>query len=224
MTRTPCRGFTLIELLVVIAIIGVLSSVVLASLNAARERGREASIRSTLSSMVREIELLVQDNGGDYSFVNNCENSGHVLEKYVSAMTAQGATVRCDSFSVTGDAYSRWGVTAYILGASELTAFSAEPGGVYRWDSADGNGGSNANWVNANAACASVGKRLPSPEAYRSLWKVTSVNPAPGFQAAPYWTSTEFPNDAARAFVGNMGTGNSNGNAKTSGRAVRCVS
>lgn len=43
-------GFTLIELLIVIAIISILSSVVLVSLNSARERTRKAAVQAQLKS------------------------------------------------------------------------------------------------------------------------------------------------------------------------------
>jgi prepilin-type N-terminal cleavage/methylation domain-containing protein len=51
------RGFTLIELLVVIAIIGLLSSVILASLNGARQKGRDARRLSDLKQLQVALEL-----------------------------------------------------------------------------------------------------------------------------------------------------------------------
>lgn len=62
------RGFTLIELLVVIAIIGILASVVLASLNSARDKGEDAAIKSNLNNIRAQAELFYDDND-DYDGV-----------------------------------------------------------------------------------------------------------------------------------------------------------
>ncbi|HRH24174.1 MAG TPA: type II secretion system protein [Candidatus Paceibacterota bacterium] len=60
------RGFTLIELLVVIAIIGILSSVVLASLNTARSKGTDAKIQSEIRSIGVNAEIYYDNNGNSY--------------------------------------------------------------------------------------------------------------------------------------------------------------
>jgi len=65
------RGFTLIELLVVIAIIGLLSSVVLASLNAARSKARDAYRRSSLQQLSVALELYY-DTNGRYPLSTSC--------------------------------------------------------------------------------------------------------------------------------------------------------
>ena len=64
--HTSLSGFTLIELLVVIAIIGILSSVVLASLNTARQKGADAAVKSNLSNAPAQAELFYDDNGNRY--------------------------------------------------------------------------------------------------------------------------------------------------------------
>ena len=57
------HGFTLIELLVVIAIIGILASVVLASLNSARNKSKDASIKSQMAEMRKQAGLFYATNG-----------------------------------------------------------------------------------------------------------------------------------------------------------------
>lgn len=52
------KGFTLIELLVVIAIIALLSGIVLASLSSSRERAIVTNLRSNLSSLRTNAEII----------------------------------------------------------------------------------------------------------------------------------------------------------------------
>lgn len=57
------KGFTLIELLVVIAIIGILSSVVLVSVNSARLKARNALRVSNLKQVASALEMYYSDYG-----------------------------------------------------------------------------------------------------------------------------------------------------------------
>jgi type II secretion system protein G len=59
------KGFTLIELLVVIAIIGILSSIVLVSLNSARAKARDAKKQGDLAAVQTALVLYSDDTAGN---------------------------------------------------------------------------------------------------------------------------------------------------------------
>ena len=57
------KGFTLIELLVVIAIMGVLSTIVLASLNNSRSRARDSQRLSDMYQMQLALDMYYNEHG-----------------------------------------------------------------------------------------------------------------------------------------------------------------
>ncbi len=69
------RGFTLIELLVVIAVIGILASVVLASLNSARAKARDAR-RLADTKQIRTALEFYYDAYGNYPAMTENECVG----------------------------------------------------------------------------------------------------------------------------------------------------
>ena len=91
------KGFTLIELLVVVAIISILSSVVMASLNSARVKGKDAARMEDVKSLKTALELYYNDNGG-YPTSNGSSNGDVLLSDailtsklvptYISSMPA----------------------------------------------------------------------------------------------------------------------------------------
>lgn len=87
------RGFTLIELLVVIAIMGVLASIVLSSLRDARNKARDAVIKTAISESVKTA-LLYLDDYGDYSGL--CDDPAFIIGGNIEKqITDNGGTFVC---------------------------------------------------------------------------------------------------------------------------------
>lgn len=86
------KGFTLIELLVVIAIIGILASVVMASLNSARSKASDARLKRDLQELSKAVELYHSTNGsypGTAGWFDNTDYGGlgaALIPTYIGAI------------------------------------------------------------------------------------------------------------------------------------------
>lgn len=117
------KGFTLIELLVVIAIIGILSSIVLASLNTARAKGSDAAIKGDFAGMRPQAAIYYDDNksyGAD-AITGACDVADSLfVDPTIAAAIAQAQTqsgavdaicLADDGVASTGIAATNWAVS-----------------------------------------------------------------------------------------------------------------
>lgn len=168
------KGFTLIELLVVIAIIGILSSVVLASLSTARQKSRDAKRISDVGQIQLALELFFDASqsypsttpgaftGQDaavkqlasvtYGFLPKAPvpPPGAGLTYYYHGITIAGGVVDCDGVGANS-------CLSYVVGAglerSDNTVLSTDA-------DVTTSGGTNA-FIGTNQTCLFGGAATP---------------------------------------------------------------
>ena len=120
-------GFTLIELLVVIAIIGILSSVVLVSLNTARSKGKDARIQGEIAQIKTSLET--EFTGSYYPSLTGA-TAGTGYDATTSPM-ATGGTGNANIVTLAKDIFSLSGVSAIIYATSTSGSGSTAQSGQY---------------------------------------------------------------------------------------------
>lgn len=135
------KGFTLIELLVVIAIIGVLSTIIIASLNQSRERAKIARAKMEMRQIINAIIFAQGEQGRPFIVFAPASNCGQCI----CDVSGWGSTACLNNWTL---ALAQ--IEAATNGAfGNLSRFAKDPWGFpYGIDSNQGEGGA--------AACSNV--------------------------------------------------------------------
>jgi prepilin-type N-terminal cleavage/methylation domain-containing protein len=160
-------GFTLIELLVVIAIIGILASVVLASMNSARKKARDARRLSDLKQLQSALELYSDAHGNVYPTALS-----ELVPNYIPALSRDPlvagtaynySALDTDTDLATCDAYHLGASLEDVSNSALLADADAAPGTSCTGGDADFNGTSAVTGGSACDATAGVAQGQTSP-------------------------------------------------------------
>lgn len=131
------KGFTLIELLVVVAIIGILATVVLASLNSASAKARDARRLADMRTLQTIMEKYYIENGSYFhqSSPHMTSSNDFASRTWAQLGTAIGETLPADPVNEAGGSaesgyltytYIASGAATYCAGQGYLITFNLE--------------------------------------------------------------------------------------------------
>jgi len=124
-------GFTLIELLVVIAIIGILSSIVLVSLNSARSKGTNVRIQGETNQIRTALEA--EFNGSVYPTLGATAGGSAIANIKTQTINTSIATLATDIYNLNGNTDTAIYATSSDAGYAVVSTFSG--GGKVCYDS-----------------------------------------------------------------------------------------
>lgn len=115
-------GFTLIELLVVIAIIGILSAVVLTSLNSSRQKAQDSKAVNDVKQVALSLELARSQSTGNFPTAANAAAMATAVASYLNPFPTA-------SINFAAASGSQFCVSSTLSAAAEFDYFNASEAG-----------------------------------------------------------------------------------------------